>query len=41
MRIAFFTDVFLEIPGGIPSSIKAQKTALESLGHHVTIFCPG
>lgn len=41
MRIAFFTDVFLEIPGGIPSSIKAQKTALESLGYHVTIFCPG
>ena len=41
MRIAFFTDVFLEIPGGIPSSIKAQKAALESLGHHVTIFCPG
>lgn len=41
MRIAFFTDVFLEIPGGIPSSIKAQKTALESLGHHVTVFCPG
>ncbi len=41
MHIAFFTDVFLEIPGGIPSSIKAQKTALESLGHHVTIFCPG
>lgn len=41
MRIAFFTDIFLEIPGGIPSSIKAQKTALESLGYHVTIFCPG
>lgn len=41
MRIAFFTDVFLEVPGGIPSSIKAQKAALESLGHHVTIFCPG
>ena len=41
MHIAFFTDVFLEIPGGIPSSIKAQKAALESLGHHVTIFCPG
>lgn len=41
MRIAFFTDVFLEVPGGIPSSIKAQKAALESLGYHVTIFCPG
>ena len=41
LRIAIFTDVFLGIPGGIPSSIRAQKTALESLGHQVTIFCPG
>ena len=41
LRIAIFTDVFLSIPGGIPSSIRAQKTALESLGHQVTIFCPG
>ena len=41
MRIALFTDVYLEIPGGIPSSIKAQKAALEALGHQVTIFCPG
>ena len=40
-RIVIFTDVFLGIPGGIPSSIRAQKTALESLGHQVTIFCPG
>lgn len=41
LRIAIFTDVFLGIPGGIPSSIRAQKAALESLGHQVTIFCPG
>lgn len=41
LRIAIFTDVFLGIPGGIPFSIRAQKTALESLGHQVTIFCPG
>ena len=41
LRIAIFTDVFLGIPGGIPSSIRAQKTALESLSHQVTIFCPG
>ena len=41
LRIAIFTDVFLGIPGGIPSSIRAQKTTLESLGHQVTIFCPG
>ena len=41
LRIAIFTDVFLGIPGGIPSSIRAQKASLESLGHQVTIFCPG
>ena len=41
LRIAIFTDVFLGIPGGIPSSIRAQKTSLEALGHQVTIFCPG
>lgn len=41
LHIAFFTDVFLGIPGGIPSSIRAQKASLEALGHQVTIFCPG
>lgn len=41
MRIALFTDIYLDIPGGIPSSIKAQKSALQKLGHQVTIFCPG
>ena len=41
LRIAIFTDVFLGIPGGIPSSIRAQKASLEVLGHQVTIFCPG
>lgn len=41
MKIAIFTDVFLEVPGGIPSSIKAQRKSLEELGHTVTIFCPG
>ena len=41
MKIAVFTDVFLEVPGGIPSSIAAQKESLEALGHSVTIFCPG
>lgn len=41
MRIAFFTDVFLEVPGGIPSSIKAQKKALEERGDEVVVFCPG
>lgn len=41
MRVAIFTDVFLEVPGGIPSSISAQKKSLEKLGHTVTIFAPG
>lgn len=41
MKIAVFTDLFLEIPGGIPSSIKAQKKALEDAGHQVVVFCPG
>ena len=41
LHIAIFTDIFLGIPGGIPSSIRAQKTSLEALGYQVTIFCPG
>ena len=41
MRIAVFTDLYLEIAGGIPSSISAQKKELEKLGHEVTVFCPG
>ena len=41
MKIAIFTDLYLEVAGGIPSSIKAQKAELEKLGHKVTVFCPG
>lgn len=41
LRIAVFTDVFLDVAGGIPSSIQAQKAELEKMGHKVTIFCPG
>ena len=41
MRIAVFTDLYLEVAGGIPSSISAQKRELEKLGHEVTVFCPG
>ena len=41
MKIAIFTDVFLEVPGGIPSSINAQKESLKKLGHEVTVFAPG
>lgn len=41
MKIAVFSDVFLDVPGGIPSSILAQKAGLEALGHEVTVFAPG
>ena len=40
MHIAVFSDYYLPSLGGIQTSIKAQKTALETLGHRVTIFCP-
>ena len=32
MKIAVFTDVLLEVPGGIPSSIFAQKESLRNWG---------
>ncbi len=41
LRIAIFTDVYLESASGIRSSIQTQKKALEQNGHKVTIFCPG
>ena len=41
MKIAIFTDLYLEVAGGIPSSVRAQKVELERLGHTVTVFCPG
>ena len=41
MKIAIFTDVFLEVPGGIPSSIKQEREELEKNGNLVYIFCPG
>ena len=41
MKIVFFTDVYLEVAGGITTSIRGQKTELERLGHEVIIFCPG
>lgn len=40
MRIAIFTDVFLEVPGGIPSSIRAQMEYLKKNGHSAVVFCP-
>ncbi len=42
MRIAIFTDIYAPWSvGGIATSVKAQKEALEKLGHKVTVFCPG
>ncbi len=42
MKIAVFTDLYEPSAcGGIISSIKAQKAALEALGHEVIVFCPG
>ncbi len=41
MKIAFFSDCYLDLNGGIVSSINAQKTALENLGHEVYIFSTG
>lgn len=38
MKIAFFSDCYLDLTGGIVSSINAQKAALEKLGHTVYIF---
>ena len=38
MKIAIFSDCYLDLTGGIVSSINAQKAALENLGHTVYIF---
>ena len=38
MKIAFFSDSYIDLTGGIASSINAQKAALENLGHTVYIF---
>ena len=41
MKIAFFSDCYLDLTGGIVSSINAQKAELERLGHTVYIFSSG
>ncbi len=41
MKVAFFSDCYLDLTGGIVSSINAQKTALEELGHTVYVFSTG
>ncbi|MBR3269724.1 glycosyltransferase [Candidatus Saccharibacteria bacterium] len=38
MKIAFFTDCYLDLTGGIVTSINAQKKELEKRGHTVYIF---
>ena len=41
MKIAVFSDCYLDLTGGIVSSINAQKKALEDRGHEVVIFSSG
>ena len=41
MKIAFFSDVFLDASGGIVTSIRSQKTELENMGHEVYLFTAG
>ncbi|MBR2543070.1 glycosyltransferase [Candidatus Saccharibacteria bacterium] len=41
MKIAIFSDCYLDLTGGIHSSINAQKQALENDGHEVYIFSTG
>lgn len=41
MKIALFTDSYLNVSGGIVTSIGAQKKALEALGHTVYLFSSG
>lgn len=38
MKIAFFSDCFLDLTGGIVTSILAQKKELEKRGHTVYVF---
>ena len=41
MKIAFFSDCYLDLTGGIRTSINAQKKALEADGHEVVVFSTG
>ena len=38
MKIAFFSDCYLDLTGGIVTSINAQKQELEKRGHTVYVF---
>ncbi len=41
MKIAFFSDCYLDLTGGIVTSINAQKAELERRGHTVYVFSSG
>ena len=41
MKIAFFSDCYLDLTGGIVTSMNAQKAELERRGHTVYIFSSG
>ena len=41
MKIAIFSDCYLDLTGGIRTSINAQKKALEDNGHTVYVFSTG
>lgn len=41
MRIAIVTDLFLEVSGGIPAVVRAQREEFLRQGHEVVVFCPG
>lgn len=41
MKIAMFSDCYLDLTGGIVTVMNAQKKALEKLGHTVYIFTTG
>ena len=38
MKIAFFSDCYLDLSGGIVSNINAEKAELERQGHTVYVF---
>lgn len=40
MKVAIFTDVFLDVAGGIPSSIQAQREYLAKNNISSIVFCP-
>ncbi len=41
MKIALFSDCYLDITGGVVSAMNAQKHALEAAGHEIRLFSTG